>query len=131
MAGKKITLDWRTSKKGDRYYYITIEGYPRYPISYVDKDEEGNTLIFFPCLYIMKDEFESIFGEKDAEGFRQLIECGADYGRVELVEDKEVWNKLCGSRRLLNDTAYERIDGEMVLIWNKEKSEAHLSYCLK
>ena len=125
---KKITIDWKTSKKGDKYYYLTIEGYHRYPITDVDVEKDGSFLIFFPCLYILKADFEEMYG-KDSEGMRDIIECGADYGRVELVEDKEVWDRLYGSRRLLDKTTHERVDGEMVLKWNKYKSEACLSYC--
>ena len=131
---KKITIDWRTSKKGNKYFYLTIEGYHRYPISHFEIDENGTLLVFFPCLYILKDEFmEGISNRTDKilEEWRAFIEASADYGRVELVENKEIWSKLWGDRRFLPHSSHERIDGEMVLSLNKEKSEAHLEYCCK
>ena len=131
---KEITIDWRTSKKGDKYFYLTIEGYNRYPISHFDVDNDGTLLIFFPCLYILKEDFANgLKGtslENDVEGIREFIECGADYGRVELVEDKEMFGRLWGERRFFPGTTDIRIDGEMVLRLNKEKSEAHLEYCV-
>lgn len=134
MSGTSITINWRTSKKGDKYFYLKIGGLPKYPISHFDVEEDGTLLIFFPCLYILKDEFMegmSCRTEKNIEGWRAFVEAGSDYGRVELVEDKEIWSKIYGDRRFLSGSAHERIDGEMVLVWNKEKSEAHLAYCVK
>lgn len=133
MASKSITIDWRTSKKGDKYFYLTIEGYHRYPITHFDVKEDGTLLIFFPCMYILKEEFVDRLGPSfadDIEGMRQFIEHGADYGRVELVEDKEMFNRLWGERRFLPNSADLRIDGEMVLAWSGDRNEAHLEYCV-
>lgn len=134
MNETSITISWKTTKKGDRYYYLEIDGFPKYPISRFDEREDGTALIFFPCLYILKEDIvkmlEGTAMKDDIEGMRAFIERGADYGRVELVEKKEDWDRLLGNRRFLPDSSDERIDGEMVLILDKEKNEAHLAYCM-
>jgi hypothetical protein len=127
-----MKLEWRietkTSKKGDEYLYLVLEGIGRYPITNVGKDGDGNEMIMFPCLYLPKS-MKDKWGE-DAEAYRQIVERMSDYGRVEFAEDGE-WDKLWGDRRLLPKSADERIDGEMAFVYNKEESKAWLARAYK
>ena len=123
-----MKLEWKiekkTTKKGDEYLYLVLYGIGRYPITNVGKDENGNTMIMFPCLYLPNSMKEEL-GE-DAEAYRQIIEKGSDYGRVEYAEEDE-WNKLWGDRRLLPKSTKERIDGEMAFVYDKANSKAWLA----
>ena len=123
-----MKLEWKiekkTTKKGDEYLYLVLYGIGRYPITNIGKDENGNIMIMFPCLYL-PNKRKKEWGE-DAEGIRQFIEKMSDYGRVEFAEDEE-WNKLWGDRRLLPKSTEERIDGEMAFVYDKANSKAWLA----
>lgn len=120
-----MELEWKIEikkdKKGEEHLYLDLIGVGKYPITDIGKDENGNAMIMFPCLYLPK----SIKNEcgKYSEAYRQIIEEMSDYGRVEFAEDEE-WDKLCGCRRLVPGSTDERIDGEMAFVYNKEESKA-------
>lgn len=122
----EFQIEKKTSKNGNYSYYLILYGIGKYPITGIDTDEKGRVMIKFPCLYI-PSKFKKGLG-KNAEGYRQMVEHGSDYGRVEFADEEE-WDKLWGNRRLLPKSVEERIDGEMAFVWDKEHSSAWLSRC--
>ena len=130
MSGTSITIDWKTSKKGDKYYYIKIGDSNRCPIEQFDIDEKGRLLIFMPCVYYHKSMYDKMGRYK--EGILGIIESLADYGKVKVVDDDMI-PKLYGEERLMewDHRYYNVVDGSIVLVWDRENSEAHLEFCVK
>ena len=130
MSGTSITIDWKTSKSGNKSFYVTVGDDEKCPVEMLDTDEQGRLLLFVPCAYYPKSLYDDM-GSR-ADGILGIVERLADYGKIRVIDDKEI-PKLYGEQRLMewNHRYYNVVDGSLVLIWDKKNSEAHWEVCVK
>ena len=122
MANWKI--ETKANKKNEESYFLSIEGIGKYPIIDICENNDGNIMIKFPCTYLqneMKEKFRD-----NAEGMRQVIEKLSKFSRVEYADNDE-WDLLAGDRQLIDNTKYEMIVGEMVIMCDMERNISYFA----